>query len=124
MADNPPFRFVFHLRHDSHDEGGDQEFVFFFPFTDPDQITKIKMMTDEGHDAYEATNDDLESEYGVHDFVTSGEHELIGFTSYEVEPEKWMQLVETWRTFFVEQGIAVGEITGMRQARYTEQYCS
>ena len=122
MADNPPFRFVFEFSHENHDEGADALFVFWFPFLD--EIAKVKSMNDEAHDAYEIIRDDLEAEYGVHDFATSGEHELIGFHSYEVEPEKWMELMQKWRMFFVEQNVPVGEITGQRRAQYEQQLCS
>jgi hypothetical protein len=122
MADNPPFRFVFELSNETHIDGKDAIFVYWFPFLD--EIAKVKTMSADEAGDFQGRTEELEQEYGVHDFATSGEHELIGFHSYEVAPEKWMELMQKWRAFFVEQGVPVGEVTGMRRAVYEQQLCS
>ncbi|KVP97054.1 hypothetical protein WJ97_14645 [Burkholderia ubonensis] len=53
--------------------------------------------------------DELEGEYGVHDWSTrpSQEVEAIGFTSYEVEPDDEKTLLERWQAWFVSKGATV-----------------
>lgn len=50
-------------------------------------------------------------DYGVHDFCTVGEYEAVGFSSYEVESEKYMEVMEKWHKFFADHGLGVGPIT-------------
>lgn len=50
-----------------------------------------------------------QNSYGVHDFYTSGEYELIGFTSYEIENEKYPELMDIWKSILIELGCVVGD---------------
>jgi hypothetical protein len=51
---------------------------------------------------YENHCADTESDYGVHDW-SSRPHDMIigfGYTSYEVEPENYLKVMELWREYF------------------------
>ena len=50
-----------------------------------------------------------ENSYGVHDYYTSGEYELIGFTSSEVDNDKYPELIEIWKSILIQLGFEVGE---------------
>jgi len=51
----------------------------------------------------------LEHIFGVHDFSTCGEEELIGYSSYEVADEDWERLIGIWRLILHDLGYALGE---------------
>ena len=51
----------------------------------------------------------LELDYGVHDYETSGEYELIGFTSYAIDNDKYSELIEIWKSILIQLGFEVGE---------------
>lgn len=57
----------------------------------------------------ELENRQLESKYGVHDYFTNGEQELIGFNTYEVEQAKIDELMKIWREILVKVGFTLGE---------------
>jgi hypothetical protein len=65
---------------------------------------KLAMTGESDSDPYTIMLDDLESEYGVHDFSCSGS-ETIGYTSYEVEVDKQLELMNKWRQFFLDNGV-------------------
>lgn len=64
-----------------------------------------------GH-IYENDFDDIESDYGVHDWSTSPSESVdsIGFTSYEIESEHWNTVLEKWRDVFNRLGGECSEI--------------
>lgn len=47
--------------------------------------------------------------YGVHD-VSAHPGDLEGFTSYEIDPEDYEQVMDEWRTWFIEQGFECGDV--------------
>lgn len=47
--------------------------------------------------------------YGVHDVYTRP-GDLEGFTSYEVDEDQYQELMENWKTWFVNQGFTCGSI--------------
>jgi hypothetical protein len=47
--------------------------------------------------------------FGIHD-VSVAEGELEGFTSYEVDPEDYLNVMNDWNKWFGEQGFTVGEV--------------
>lgn len=120
MADIPPYRFVFGLHHSDYKD--DAEYTYWFPFTDETQIDLINKMNDEEDDVL-GKSEELE-EFGVHDFATSGDYELIGYHSYEIEYHNWLMVVNEWRNFFISKGIACGEIVMMPSADYETQFGS
>ncbi|KVP17415.1 hypothetical protein [Burkholderia ubonensis] len=102
-----------------------ESFVFYFSFQDGDAartygfiVRNVSMLlaalNAEDFSAftellYDDIVDELEGEYGVHDWSTrpSQEVEAIGFTSYEVEPEDEKTLLERWQAWFVSKGATV-----------------
>lgn len=71
-------------------------------------------------DEYYAWEDDqlleqsqeLEEEYGVHDFYGGSDDTdvQIGYGSYEVTQDKWEELIQKWHDWFIDQGFEPGEI--------------
>lgn len=110
-----PYRFVFEFHHEEHDN--DALFTYWFSFID--QIDLVKKMNDE--DEVLCKSEELE-EFGVHDYCTSGEHELIGYCSYEIEYHNWLVVVNEWRNFFVSRGIECGPIVMMTSEDYEKQF--
>ena len=58
---------------------------------------------------------DLESEYGVHDYHASGlpdgdKFVEFGYHSYEVKQDKWEELTNKWRDWFVWQNFNPSEV--------------
>jgi hypothetical protein len=51
---------------------------------------------------------DLETRFGVHYFSAQFQHEIIGFTTYEVEEDKWDELMNIWLTILHEVGFKTG----------------
>jgi hypothetical protein len=56
-----------------------------------------------GSDKFLESWSDIESEYGVHDWVTSPDDRVIGigFDSYEVERNRLGFLMNDWRNYFI-----------------------
>jgi hypothetical protein len=56
----------------------------------------------------------LESRYGIHDYNTAGEDEVLGFTTYEVgqgyTEGGWDGLMGEWKEILVRLGFEVGEL--------------
>ena len=92
------------------------DFIFYFNFSfddeseinysficSPSKLQKVDIIIQS--EKYEKMVEVLESEYGVHDWSTfpSDMIEAIGYTTYEVEKEKSLELMEKWQTFFVEK---------------------
>lgn len=102
-----------------------ESFVFYFAFLEGDTartygfIVRNRSMLQAALNAedfsvftellYDDIVDQLEGEYGVHDWATrpSDEVEAIGFTSYEVEPDDENTLLERWQAWFVSKGATV-----------------
>ncbi len=47
--------------------------------------------------------------YGIHDWSTENRDEIIGYTSYEVQPEQINKLIEEWRILLVKAGYSIGK---------------
>ena len=57
----------------------------------------------------EMENRNLEERYGVHDVSFNGVADTIwGFTTYEVEYDKWFELMQEWRQILTLAGFNVG----------------
>ena len=53
----------------------------------------------------------LETKFGIHDIEFQPDIELFGYTSYEVPEDKYLELMEIWRQFWItEPGYNVGKI--------------
>lgn len=63
----------------------------------------------------------LEYDYGVHDYETSGEYELIGFTSYAIDNDKYSELIEIWKFILIQLGFEVGEKKLIQQQKKNGQ---
>lgn len=86
--------------------------VFYFNFYDPEtEVEKYYAFTmtltngrlnEEFDDSYDQMFDQVESEYGVHDWSTRPNDAVIGFgyTSYEVDPDKYEYLMNLWNGYF------------------------
>lgn len=115
-----------------------QSFVFYFTFREGDRgltygfIVSNRAPLFTGLNAldfneftelmYDAVVDDLESEFGVHDWSTSPNLDIdaIGFTSYEVEPDQVLVLLERWRTWFVSKGAIASRVVSVTDSVATQ----
>lgn len=102
---NTPGKFVFEF---STLDEPEQFTTFEFAFLD--KTDALRAWVVEQPDDYFDILDELESEYGVHDFVTTGDEEIIGFCSYEVEPSKWLEVMQKWHDFFASEGYTLGPV--------------
>lgn len=64
---------------------------------------------------------DLESEYGIHNAHGSGSSEF-GFHSYEVTQDKWEELANKWRDWFVTQNFSPNEIQSLPYKDYSIKF--
>ncbi len=86
--------------------------VFYFDFFNHDteksvvyafNINLLNVDLNEDFDeSYEEHCADTESNYGVHDWSSRPNDAVIefGYTSYEVEPENYLKVMELWRKYF------------------------
>ena len=118
FVDRPPHRFVFEFHHEDHPEGDDAIFVYFFPFLQG--ADKVRQLNDEDDEIIDFTGE--MEDYGIHDFGTSGNYELVGYHSYEIKPDDWMTVVEKWRDWFTERGVVCGEIEVLPHADYQARF--
>lgn len=87
--------------------------VFYFDFwhSDAEESTvyafNLTLLNDDLNEdldeAYMNHCADVESDYGVHDWSSRPHKALSGFgyTSYEVEPENYLKVMELWREYFM-----------------------
>lgn len=73
-------------------------------------------------DLYDKYTADLEGEYGVHDFCTSGDYELIGYSSYEIADDKQLELMQKWREVLVKLGLNPQDIIKMTVEDYEKAF--
>ncbi|MDX1641847.1 MAG: hypothetical protein R3220_09120 [Balneolaceae bacterium] len=71
-------------------------------------IEALRSMIDEFEPEYEDQFYDME-EYGVHDFWGDDET-LVGFSSYEINPDDKFTVLQKWREFFINHGCECGEL--------------
>lgn len=126
--DQKTYRFVFHfdptyLNQNAHDSDA---LTFIIPL----YISKEKAQHFEEYGIYEGNFkeilDELESDYGVHDFHTTrfdGDfYELAGYSSYEVPEDKYMELLTKWRDGLARLGLNPGEIFSMPTKEYEDNF--
>ena len=53
---------------------------------------------------------DLEVKYGIHDIAGDPEDDLLGFMSYEIEEDKFPELMEIWKNIFKSNGLETSEV--------------
>lgn len=118
------YRFVFNFTHEGCTQLDPDGLVKLFQFTNlnKDSYERLVAMVDQEQEDYEIFRDDTESDYGVHDFSTTGDEELVGFSSYEVEPSKTDKVINDWRQFFTGQGFCVGPVETYFFANYQHRY--
>lgn len=83
--------------------------VYRFSITGTEGAYRKFHENDRDNQALEFKWADIEGDYGVHDW-SSQECELIGFYSYEVEPDMYLECVTKWHEWVAEQGFTVGDI--------------
>ena len=86
--------------------------VFYFDFFDGETEKTVmygfimnmlsENLEEELDDSYDDKLEELESEYGVHDWSSSPNEAVsgIGYTSYEVEPDRHLELMGKWQQYF------------------------
>ena len=93
-------------------------FVFEFMNEEDDATHIYQFMLDGATEAIQFTEEfeemcsTMEEAYGIHDVCSPelGEDDAISYTSYEVDPEKYYELVNKWRQFFLAKDFTVGQI--------------
>ena len=94
-------------------------FDFFNEDTDVSTILRFKieniehdfarLLDEDSEDAIGDFTSEMEG-YGVHDW-SSGSHDIVGFTSYEIDKDKYMEVMNKWRDFLIEKGLQCSPIT-------------
>ncbi|RYD39761.1 MAG: hypothetical protein EOP83_36290 [Verrucomicrobiaceae bacterium] len=80
------------------------ETTYHFDFIgDATEIHRLREMVDNEEGAYGEMVENLEHQYGLHDFGTTGDAEIVGFGSGEVDEDKHHELMEKWREFFIKE---------------------
>jgi len=92
------FTFDFYLEDFNQDN---QRYSFIINYSDNDYDLLYDMSQ---HDEYLDFLSDIEGDYGVHDFVTTGDDQLFGYDTYEVEPKRINSVMNKWREFFINKG--------------------
>lgn len=104
---------------------------FTFSFSNDDDTYEVRTMTVTGtpeqYLEFETFSDnegdveitmDIESDFGVHD-VSSTDYEIMGFTTYEVEPDRRDELMTAWReALFDIGGFDIGPVVIMTGPEY------
>ena len=94
------------------------DFKFHFSFDEYPEMTMV-IPTDAKETAPEemcddlinaCASEDLETKYGIHD-VSYATSDLFGFTTYEVEKNKVLELMGVWKRILEGYGYKCGEIT-------------
>ena len=101
--------------------------VFYFDFYDSEEdfstvygfnmeLASDSILIEDFDESYDFFWSDTESDYGVHDWSSSPNDNVIGigYTSYEVDPGKYDELMEKWREYFVSRP-DVTNVTGIVQ---------
>lgn len=125
MQDSDRNRFVFHFTDSDYEQKGHEvadATYFFFLDADPG-----KDYSDEHEDDIIDISSDLESDYGVHDWSTTGNpdgtwREIAGYNSYEVRADKWDELMGKWHEWFQSQGWQPGEIQKLSPEEYEKRF--
>ena len=112
--------FIFGFSLENEENEDDSIFVQYeLPLISGNNVEKIKSFSDVDHhisnkvfDKIQEITDDLEEEYGVHDWETSERDddvvEVIGYDTYEVPEEDIPKLLETWKKRLILIGFTVG----------------
>lgn len=113
------YRFVFSMQHED-----DSVVVYYIPLALSDKAAAAARdnILDGSSDIYNDYVSDLESEYGVHDFVTEGDYELIGYCSYEIDPDKEQELMRKWRDVLIQLELNPQEIFKTTEDKYREMF--
>lgn len=82
------------------DDGSDDGITTVYAFNM--ELDSTSTLIDDNDESFEDAMFELESEYGVHDWSTRPVDELvgIGYTSYEVDPSKYVELMDKWLAYF------------------------
>lgn len=110
-------RFLFNFHHE--DNGGGDGVVHFFeivPKADDPQCH-----CSENQEWLDFVGGTMEF-YGVHDFCTSGDDELIGYHSYEIKLSDQETVVKMWHEFLAENGFQPGEIQVLEYDAYLTKF--
>lgn len=82
-----------------------------FDFLDSDSVIAAAVHRWSYHGEGQEVTEELEEEYGIHDYVTSGEDNIHGYSSGEVDPARIDELMEKWRQHFSTMfGLKVGPV--------------
>lgn len=90
----------------------DKAVLYRFPFMGSPDLEKLTAFTSDDSGPFMEAREDLESDYGCHDFfgTMDPENYTVGFSSQEVEKDKHGELMSKWREFFEQNGYRVGAV--------------
>jgi hypothetical protein len=91
---------VFYFSFYNDDDGSESLYGFTFS---PTAVHILKPLLEDG-DFYEEVCDDIESQFGVHDWSSSPDVRVegIGYTTYEIVGDQIENCMQTWYNKFVE----------------------
>lgn len=72
-------------------------------------------------DDYQEILDELEDEFGCHDFVVSGYNEIFGYCSSEVKYADQFAVMNKWKDFFTQKGLKTGPIVVLTEEYHPDQ---
>lgn len=87
----------------------EKEYRFHIHAQTPEQFQSLTLIDQGADKKFNEFLSDMEGEYGVHD-VSFGDTEFYGFTSYEVVPNRYDDLLNQWREFFSKRGFHVSDV--------------
>lgn len=96
-------RFIFNFHHE--DNGDGNGVVHFFEIVPKEDDPHCECS--ESQEWLDFVGGTMEF-YGVHDFCTSGDDELIGYHSYEIKLSDQETVIQKWHDFFTLHGFQPG----------------
>jgi hypothetical protein len=89
------------------DEINETETDFQFEFINPDD--KLIAMGYGQDDDLNKFKSEMEIKYGIHD-ISAAEEDIFGFTTYEIDIDDYLLVMNTWRNHFISLGYECTEI--------------
>lgn len=90
----------------------DRSVLYRFPIMGSPDLEKLTQFTGSDDGPFMELREDIESDYGCHDFFGSMDpgNYTVGFSSQEIEKDQRLEVMTKWREFFEKSGYQVGAV--------------